>query len=173
MNRPRKNLLVFLTLLAIFLLCLRVSYHRSCEQGPRAAMREAPGLLPHAAVFPHECCSIKLLKSWVWWHIPVILAFGRQGHADLCEFQASLCYTASVRVSQDCYMRLCLKKGRHFAVSARVSSYCNNILLYLGVYAVYVCICVYVRYVCYVCGIFMNVWVCVPVCVRVVMCIGR
>lgn len=50
MNRPRKNLLVFLTLLAIFLLCLRVSYHWSCEQGPRAAVREVPGLLPHAAV---------------------------------------------------------------------------------------------------------------------------
>jgi hypothetical protein len=29
----------------------------------------------------------------VWWHTPVIPAFGRQGQADFCEFQSSQNYT--------------------------------------------------------------------------------
>lgn len=50
------------------------------------------------------------------------------------------------------------KEGRHFAISARVSSYYNNILLYL---------CVCSAFFCYMSDVFKYARVCVPehVCV--------
>ena len=36
--------------------------------------------------------------SWAWWHTPLVLALGRQGH--LCEFEASLVYRESSRTAR-------------------------------------------------------------------------
>jgi hypothetical protein len=35
-----------------------------------------------------------------WWHIPLILEFGRQRQADLFEFKASLVYRVSFRITR-------------------------------------------------------------------------
>ena len=35
--------------------------------------------------------------GWVWWHMPLISALGRQKQMDLCVFEASLVYVVSSR----------------------------------------------------------------------------
>ena len=42
----------------------------------------------------------KTLQGWVWWHTPLVPAFGRQRQVDLCEFKASLVYRVSSRTSR-------------------------------------------------------------------------
>ena len=37
-------------------------------------------------------CNEKVYSAVWWWRMPVILALGRQGQVDLCEFDSSLVY---------------------------------------------------------------------------------
>jgi hypothetical protein len=40
---------------------------------------------------------LKIKMVWEWWHMPLVLALGRQRQADLYEFKTSLVYIANSR----------------------------------------------------------------------------
>jgi hypothetical protein len=42
----------------------------------------------------------KQKSSQIWWHIPLIPAFGRQKQADLCDFEANMVYIMSSKTGR-------------------------------------------------------------------------
>jgi hypothetical protein len=62
--------------------------------------------------FTERSCLKKEGRSQVWWHIPLIPAFGRQKQADLCKFKGSLVYIVESQDSQGYTVRPILNKTK-------------------------------------------------------------
>lgn len=54
-----------------------------------------------------------MILRWVWWHVPLMPAFGRRRVVDLCGFEVTLIYIlSSIQASQGYRVRPCFKKKK-------------------------------------------------------------
>ena len=72
----------------------------------------------------------KITKAGQWWHMPLILALGRQRKADRYEFEDSLVYRVSSRTGSIAE-KFCLKKLKNKAKNQKLNTIrglgCNSV----------------------------------------------